>query len=230
MTVTTTSLTRAAGAAAVAAGLIFIGVQIGHPHLDIASITTTELAVRNSLKVLMAVLALAGITGMYLSQVRRNGFLGLVGYLILAAGYLLIMSTTFAIGNVLPSVAASNPGYVNDVIAAVVSGGTAPGDIGLLGTVIQVQGFCYLAGGLVFGIALFRARVLTRWATALLAAGGIVSGALSVLPDAFYRLIAFPNGIALIVLGYSLWRTARHVATTQPTAAPPGNVTTAGAA
>jgi hypothetical protein len=75
MTVTTTSLTRAAGAAAVAAGLIFIGVQIGHPHLDIASITTTELAVRNSLKVLMAVLALAGITGMYLSQVRRNGFL-----------------------------------------------------------------------------------------------------------------------------------------------------------
>jgi hypothetical protein len=230
MTVTTTSLTRAAGAAAVAAGLIFIGVQIGHPHLDIASITTTELAVRNSLKVLMAVLALAGITGMYLSQVRRNGFLGLVGYLILAAGYLLIMSTTFAIGNVLPSVAASNPGYVNDVIAAVVSGGTAPGDIGLLGTVIQVQGFCYLAGGLVFGIALFRARVLTRWATALLAAGGIVSGALSVLPDAFYRLIAFPNGIALIVLGYSLWRTARHVATTQPTAAPPGNVTTASAA
>jgi hypothetical protein len=230
MTVTTTSLTRAAGAAAVAAGLIFIGVQIGHPHLDIASITTTELAVRNSLKVLMAVLALAGITGMYLSQVRRNGFLGLVGYLILAAGYLLIMSTTFAIGTVLPSVAASNPGYVNDVIAAVVSGGTAPGDIGLLGTVIQVQGFCYLAGGLVFGIALFRARVLTRWATALLAAGGIVSGALSVLPDAFYRLIAFPNGIALIVLGYSLWRTARHVATTQPTAAPPGNVTTAGAA
>jgi hypothetical protein len=230
MTVTTTSLTRAVGAAAVAAGLIFIGVQIGHPHLDIASITTTELAVRNSLKVLMAVLALAGITGMYLSQVRRNGFLGLIGYLILAAGYLLIMSTTFAIGNVLPSVAASNPGYVNDVIAAVVSGGTAPGDIGLLGTVIQVQGFCYLAGGLVFGIALFRARVLTRWATALLAAGGIVSGALSVLPDAFYRLIAFPNGIALIVLGYSLWRTARHVATTQPTAAPPGNVTTAGAA
>jgi hypothetical protein len=230
MTVTTTSLTRAAGAAAVAAGLIFIGVQIGHPHLDIASITTTELAVRNSLKVLMAVLALAGITGMYLSQVRRNGFLGLVGYLTLASGYLLIMSTTFAIGNVLPSVAASNPGYVNDVIAAVVSGGTAPGDIGLLGTVIQVQGFCYLAGGLVFGIALFRARVLTRWATALLAAGGIVSGALSVLPDAFYRLIAFPNGIALIVLGYSLWRTARHVATTQPTAAPPGNVTTAGAA
>ena len=32
MTITPTTLTRAAGAAAVAAGAIFIGVQIGHPH------------------------------------------------------------------------------------------------------------------------------------------------------------------------------------------------------
>jgi hypothetical protein len=36
--------------------------------------------VRDSLKVLMAVLALVGITGMYLSQIRRNEVLGLVGY------------------------------------------------------------------------------------------------------------------------------------------------------
>ena len=50
--------------------------------MDVASITTTELVIRNSLKVLMAALALAGITGMYLSQVRRNGVLGLIGYLV----------------------------------------------------------------------------------------------------------------------------------------------------
>src|SRR3712207_4129134 len=80
-------LIRAAGAAAVAAGVVFVGVQIGHPALDLDFITTTEAAVRNTAKVLMAVMALAGITGMYLSQVRRNGVLGLVGYLILATGY-----------------------------------------------------------------------------------------------------------------------------------------------
>ena len=72
MTVTTTSLTRAAGAAAVAAGLIFIGVQINHPHLDATSIATTEVVVRDFLKVLMAALALVGITGMYLSQARAT--------------------------------------------------------------------------------------------------------------------------------------------------------------
>ena len=47
MTVTTTKLTRAAGLAAVAAGLIFIGVQVKHPHLDAVSITTTEMVIRD---------------------------------------------------------------------------------------------------------------------------------------------------------------------------------------
>jgi len=72
MTITHTTLTRAAGVAAVLAGAVFIGVQIGHPHLDVTSITSTEVAVRNTFKVLMAALALVGITGMYLRQVRRR--------------------------------------------------------------------------------------------------------------------------------------------------------------
>ena len=212
MTVTTSGLTRAAGIAAAAAGAIFIGVQINHPHLDPASITTTEVAIRTALKVLMTALALAGIAGMYLSQVRRNGLLGLVGYLLLSAGYLLIMSTTFATGFVLPAIAETDPAYVEDVIAAG-TGGTPTGDLGALGAVFQLQGLAYLAGGLVFGIALFRAGVLARWAAALLAVGGIVSVALTVMPDAFYRLLAFPNGIAMIALGFSLWSTTRQHST-----------------
>ncbi|MEV0799143.1 hypothetical protein AB0I34_15690 [Kribbella sp. NPDC050281] len=216
MTITPTTLTRAAGAAAVVAGLIFIGVQINHPHLDATSIGTTEVMVRNLLKLLMAVLALVGITGMYLSQVRKNGVVGLVGYLVLGTGYLAIMSTVAIAAFVLPSIADTNPGYVNDVIA-VAKGHSATGDIGLLQIVQQVQDFGYLAGGLVFGIALYRARVLARWAAALLAVGGVVTIVLSLLPDALYRLLAFPNGIAMIGLGYSLWRMARTV-TTQPAA------------
>jgi hypothetical protein len=163
----------------------------------------------------MCALALAGIAGMYLSQVRRNGVLGLIGYLVLATGYLLIMSTTFVTAYVLPSIAETDPTYVKDVIA-VATGGTATGDIGALETINQVQGFAYLAGGLLFGIALYRAHVLARWAAVLLAVGGVVSAALSVMPDAFYRLLAYPNGIAMIGLGYSLWSTARMDVPTQP--------------
>lgn len=209
MTITPTSLTRAAGVAAVASGLIFIGVQINHPHVDLTSITTTELAIRNSLKILMTVLTLAGITGMYLSQVRRNGVLGLIGYTLLAVGYLLIMSTTLVTAYVLPTIAATDPSYVEDVLSAGTNG-TAAGDIGFLTTVFQVQGLCYLAGGLLFGVALYRARVLARWASALLAVGGVVSVALSLMPDAFYRLLAYPTGIAMIGLGVSLWRVQRQ--------------------
>jgi hypothetical protein len=211
MTVTSSSLTRAAGAAAVAAGAIFIGVQINHPQLDVTTITTTNVLIRDSLKVLMATLALAGISGMYLSQVRRNGVLGLIGYLVLATGYLLITSTSFLAAFVMPTIAGTDPGFVKNVIAVSTSRGTVTGDIGALGLVWQIQGVCYLAGGLIFGIALYRARVLARWAAILLAVGGLISAVLAVMPDAFYRLLAYPNGIAMIGLGYSLWRAQRQV-------------------
>ena len=97
MTVTPTSLTRAAGISAAVAGLLFIAVQIKHPA------------------------ALAGITGMYLRQVRQTGIPGLVGY----------------------------------------------------------SGVGYLAGGVLFGLALFRARILARWASGLLVLGALAALALS---------------------------------------------------
>jgi hypothetical protein len=209
MTITPSTLGRASGIAAALAGLTFIGVQINHPHLDATTITTTEMAIRSSLKVLMCALALAGITGMYVSQVRRNGLLGLVGYLVMAVGYLLIMCTTFAAGFVLRAMAGADPSYVQDVLSAA-SGNTPAGDIGAIGVLLKVQGFAFLGGSLVFGIALFRAGVLARWATLLLAVGGIVTALLSVMPDAFYRLLAFPNGIAMIGLGVSLWLNQRQ--------------------
>ena len=108
MTITPNLLTRWAGLAAVAAGAIFIGVQINHPQLNATSIQTTDVYVRDSLKVLMAALALAGITGMYLNQIRKHGLLGLIGYLVFAVGYLGIMGVTFAAAYVFPEVATSN--------------------------------------------------------------------------------------------------------------------------
>src|SRR5437667_11947060 len=88
MTITPTTLFRAAGVAASVAGAIFIGVQINHPHLDATSITTTDVIARNFLKMLMAALALAAITGMYLRQQPQIGRLGLLGSLLFAFGSL----------------------------------------------------------------------------------------------------------------------------------------------
>lgn len=207
MTITPTTLFRAAGVAAALAGLIFIGVQINHPHLDATSITTTDVITRNSLKMLMAALALAGITGMYLRQVTKIGVLGLLGYVLFAAGYLSMLGTEFVAALVLPSIAHSANVYVNSVIA-VANNGPATGDIGLMQTAIRFTGITYVGGGFIFAIALFRANVLARWAAALLALGTLATIAVGLVPQ-YERLFALPTGFALVALGYSLWRDQR---------------------
>jgi hypothetical protein len=211
MTITTTRLIRAAGICAATAGLIFIAVQIKHPPMDVASVTTTQWVVRSTAKVVMAALALAGITGMYLRQVRQTRLLGLIGYLLFAAGYLAILSTEVIAACVLPVLAHTSPGYVNDLVTAA-AGGTPAGNIGAMQIVFDVSGFAYMAGGLLFGVALFRARVLARWAAALLALGTLATAALAVLPESFNRPLAVPTGVALIGLGISLWRDQRKTA------------------
>ena len=166
MTITPTTLTRAAGAAAAVAGAIFIAVQIKHPATDTFTTETTQWVVRECAKIVMAVLALAGITGMYLRQYRKAGLLGLVGYLVFAAGYLAMFSVEVIAAVVLPDLVNSEPGFVNDVVAAA-NGGSANGDIGGLQILFGLMGAGIILGGLTFGIALFRTRVLARWAAAL---------------------------------------------------------------
>lgn len=207
MTITTTTLSKAAGAAAVVSGLIFIGVQVNHPHMEVESVGTTEWAVRFGLKVLMAALGLAGIAGMYLRQVRQTGVTGLVGWLLLSGAYLAMMTIAFAGGFVLPSIAETSPAYVDDVLAAT-SGGTASGDIGLLTAANGFSGITYIGGGLVFGIALWRAGVLARWAAALLAVSTVSTLLMPLMPHMVDRLLAWPFSVAMIGLGVSLYRVA----------------------
>ena len=211
MTITPTFLTRAAGLSAVAAGLLFIGVQVGHPYLDATTVTTANYTVREAAKTMMAVLSLIGITGMYLRQTRQTGALGLIGYALFAAGYLAVLSM-LAIGlAVLPTLATTEPGYVNDVLT-VATGGTPTGDVGGIQTLNQVGGIVFLLGGFLFGIALFRAGVLARWAAAVLSLGAVATVLRAVLPGVNFRLFAIPIGVAMIGLGWSLWREQRSTA------------------
>jgi hypothetical protein len=208
MTVTTTKLIRAAGLCAVVAGVLFIAVQVKHPPLDLAFISTTEWKVRQGTKVVMAVLSLAGITGMYLRQVKQTRVLGLLGYALFAIGYLIMLSIEIVGLVVLPSIADTSPGYVADVIAAATDG-KAVGDIGLMGPLSMVNGVTYLLGGFLFGVALFRANVLARWAAVVLAAGTVATIAIPFLPQVNFRLFALPIGVAMVGLGYSLWSEGR---------------------
>jgi hypothetical protein len=208
MTITTTTLTKASAVAAAVGGLLFIAVQVKHPTLDVAFVTTTEWKVRETMKILFGALSLVGITGMYLRQVKQIGVLGLLAYLLFSVGFLALMSVEVVGAVVLPSIAQTSPGYVTDVLA-VATGGHAAGEVGLMPVLNGVMALGFLGGGLLFGIALFRANVLARWAAVLLAVASVATAARAVAPQLNERLFAIPLGIALIGLGYSLWRDQR---------------------
>src|SRR3954466_14614664 len=112
MTITATGLTKAAAAAAAVAGSIFIAVQIGHPASGTFTTETTQWVARSCAKTVMIVLALAGITGMYLRPHRKAGVLGLVGYLVFAVGYLALLGVEVIAATVLPTLVDTQPGFV----------------------------------------------------------------------------------------------------------------------
>ena len=211
MQITTTTLTRAAGLAAVASGALFVAVQVKHPEITLDFVQSTEWTVRQGMKIAMATLALVGIAGMYLSQVRRIGLLGLAGYLLLSLGYLMMLCVEMIAVVVVPTIAQSSPEYVGGVIA-VATNSSSTADLGLFVALNGVVAVGYLLGGLLFGIALFRAGVLARWASALLAVAAVATAAIPLLPMVNQRLFAVPNGIAMIGLGWSLWREQRSAA------------------
>lgn len=211
MQITTTKLTRAAGLAAVAAGTLFIAVQVKHPEITLDFVQSTQWTVRQGMKIAMATLALAGIAGMYLRQVRQIGVLGLVGYLLFTLGYLAMLCVETIALVVTPAIAQSSPEYVNGVVA-VATNSSSTADLGLFEPLNGIVGLGYIIGGLVFGIALYRTGVLARWAAALLSVAAVATLAPLLLPVANQRLFAVPNGIALIGLGWSLWREQRSAA------------------
>lgn len=61
-----------------------------------------------------------------------------------------------------------------------------------------------MLGGLVFGIATFRARILPRWAAGLLVLAAVVTPAAALLPHAIQRYAAVPFGLAIAWLGAAL--------------------------
>ena len=171
----------------------------------------------------MAVLALAGISGMYLRQHRMAGALGLVGYLLLTVGFLSLLCVEVIAATVLPELVDTQPGFVDDVVAA--ANGLVPaGDIGGIQVLLNLAGAGYILGGVLFGLAMARARVLNRWAAGLLAVGALATAGLAVLPESFNRPIAVPVGVALIGLGVSLWNNPRAHAQ-QSSATPDGTST-----
>ena len=209
MSITTSTLTRGAAVAAALAGLAYIVIQFIHPADAVASLSTQRWVVVHSLSFSEAVLALVGVTGIYLRQVRQFGVLGLIGYLMFGFFFILQSAFNFAEAFIAPLFVTDAPQISKD-FAGLFGRYAAVTDLGPLAALPQVGALLYIGGALLFGIAVIRARLLSRGAGIILiaaAAATPIAGAL--LPHALERMAAVPMGFALVWLGFSLFSDQR---------------------
>ncbi len=212
MQITTPKLIRWAGLSAMAAGSIFAGIQPIHPPDVLASVSTSAFIIITSLKTVMSLFGLFGIAGLYARQVEETGWLGLAGYLLLTIFYAVQMCFSFIEPLLLPLLTPVAPTFVESFLG-MASGAGGPMHLGALAIVYSLVSILYLFGLLLFGIALFRACILSRWAAGLLACSGPLAIIMvTLLPHQFERLAAVPMGIALVWLGYALWSEQQETA------------------
>jgi hypothetical protein len=213
MKFTNESLGRLAGLSALVAGICYVLVGIFHPANVPLAVTTTRWEIVHVLACAMSFFGVLGMAGLYARQAGKTGWLGLIGYLMLTLWFVVITGFSFVEAFVLPHVATASPGLVQAWMG-MFNGPSGSFDLGALPTIWTLAGPIYILGGLLFGIATFRAGILPRWAGALLALSTLLAPLAAALPNAAQPKIAIPMGIALAWLGYALWSERR----TQPLA------------
>ena len=226
MKMTASNLFRWAGFSALVAGICYVLVGIFHPANVSSSVTTTRWVIVHIFACAMSFFGLLGLPGLYARQAEKSGWLGLVGYILLSLWLVVIMGFSFVEAFILPHVATALPAFV----VAWMGMFNAPAgqfDLGVLPLLWTLSGPVYILGGLLFGIATFRAGILPRWAGALLALSTVLAPIAALLPNASQPKTAIPMGLALAWLGYSLWSERREQASKPAPTRPNPNPTKA---
>lgn len=202
--VTPSVLIRWTGLFAILAGVLFIGIQLIHPLDQLSSVDTDMWVIVSCLSLVMGLFSLIGITGIYASQVKESGWLGLIGYSLFGLFWIMTIVWSSIEAFVLPQLTTTAPEFVAGFVG-IFGGMESEADLGLLPALEPLAGVMYLLGGILFGIATYRAGVFPRWAGALLAVAAVVTIGAVVIPHPLDRILAVPMGLALIWLGYALW-------------------------
>ena len=204
MKMTPSTLMRLAGLSAVLAGLGFIVVGMFHPVNVPSSVTTATWVNVHIVATAMCFFGLFGMAGLYAKQVEKTGWLGLAGFALFSLWMALSMPFLFLEAFILPRLATELPAFVEGFLG-MLTGVTSTVDLGILPTLWNISGPILILGLLLFGIATFRARVLPRWAGALLALGAVLIPIGALVPPEYQpKIIMVPVGLALAWLGYAL--------------------------
>ena len=109
MKTTASNLIRWAGLSAMRAGICYMLVGVFHPANVASSVITTQWVVVHYLACAMCFFGVLGMAGLYATQVKESGWLGLVGFVLLTLWFVLVMGFTFVEAFILPRVATAVP-------------------------------------------------------------------------------------------------------------------------
>lgn len=208
--ITASSFIRWTGLAAIVGGLIYAGIQPIHPTDALSSLNTTAWAIITPLKTVMCLFFLLGLAGIYARQLTKVGWLGMAGFFLFSLSWAVNLAFIFAEAFILPPLAKAAPKFAQDFIFGVITSRATESDLGALPTLFALNGVFYVLGGLLFGIAIFRAGILSRWAAGLLAVSAVLTPLAVMFPHEIQRYAGIPVGIAVAWLGYSLWSERRE--------------------
>jgi hypothetical protein len=184
-----TSTVRWAGVAGMLGGALFVlsavliaSMPRGCIGGECATRTMRETGAAGALLMLALLLIVVGMAGLVIRarNAGRFGALGKTGAIVAA------------IGVALP------------LIGSLVQGVLYGGDYPLMPYFVIPGVLALVTGFVLLGIAVLLARVLPRWAAALLVVGSLAM--LGFNDQNAQALLAIPNGIAWIAVGYVLWR------------------------
>jgi hypothetical protein len=207
--VTGTDLNRWLGLFAIMAGILYIVIQFIHPSDNITSVNSSKWIMVACLTIAMSLFSLIGIIGIYTKQVEETGWLGLIGFVIFSLFWLVSMTFSFNEAFVLPLLTNDAPKFVEGILG-LFGTNKSGANLGIFTVLVPIAGVLYMLGGLLLGIATFRARVFPRLAGALLSFAAVVTLAAAIIPHPFDRILAVPMGLALIWLGYVVWSDTRE--------------------
>jgi hypothetical protein len=213
--ISTATLMRLAGFAAMLAGLGIVVMGLFHPANEPAYVTTPAWIIVHIFATSLGFFGVLGLAGLYARQVEKAGWLGLIGFLLFSVWMTLVGFFSFIEAAILPHLASEFPPFVTGFLG-MLDGIPSEVSLGVLPTMWKISNPMLIIGSLLFAIATFRAGILPRWAAGLLALGTLMIPVGALLPTELQaKIILVPMGLGLAWMGYALF-SERRVKVTEP--------------
>lgn len=198
-------LYKLAGIMLMIGGLFYILIQLIHPTDELSSVETSLYIGVAIMTSIMSLFIFLGILGLYVKQSDHLSVLGHVGAFMFGVFWIISMVFSFIEAFVLPLLVESSTDFVIGM-TNLFNNVEVTTNLGVFPNLSVIAGLMYVIGGTLLGIGLYQIKFFSRKRAILLSLASIITLTSGIIPHPYDRGLAFPMGIALIILGDSLVR------------------------